>query len=328
MNRYRDAFPAALDMANADYQLEKYISTNDLFGVGKNLERVAFDYVKKNETLGSRVFQIHNIKYHITIASPKKGEKPVDVPKKIACYKVYKVNNREHAIGMGFNLLKQPDLVVNYCNAANKTGTSYFIFDENGKKLEMGLKNVKESARYVSTNCVDYVTRQYFTTIVNKTQKEYEAAGGNWNTLPFPIKVVFIDWCYQHGNIKSSPSMIARAKEGNWVGVAKEITDSDTYDDTSKMRCARNAQIVMKWEQRNNRYFDMTRQYAQLRNDMAKNNTTPPKPGTPEHQQMMLGQKNYMATYNKAMRDSDNAADKKAAEKAKTKQTNKNGKQG
>lgn len=328
MNRYRDAYPAALDMANADYQLEKYISTNDLFGVGQNLERVAFNYTKKNETLGSRVFQTHTLKYTITVASPKKGGKPIKIPKKVDCYKVYKVNNREHAIGMGFNLLKQPELVVNYCKSANKTGASYFIFDENEVPLEMKVKNVKNSARYVSTNSIDYVTRQYFTTIINKTQKEYEAAGGNWDTLPFPIKVVFIDWCYQHGNIKSSPSMIARAKEGNWVGVAKEITDSNTYDDTSKMRCARNAQIVMKWEQRNNRYFDVTRQYTQLKKDMAEHNVQPPKPGTPEYNQMMLGQKNYMANYSKSMRDADAAADKKAAEKAKMEQAEKNGKKG
>ena len=112
------------------------------------------------------------------------------------------------------------------------------------------------------------------------------------------------------------------------VGVAKEITDSDPYDDTSKMRCARNAQIVMKWEQRNNRYFDMTRQYIQLKKDMAEHNVQPPKPGTPKYNQMMLGQKNYMANYSKSMRKADAAADKKAAEKAKIEQAKKNGKKG
>lgn len=328
MNRYRDAFPAVLDMANADYQLEKYISTNDLFGVDKNLERVAFNYTKKNETLGSRVFQVQTLSYIITTPSPKKNEKPIKILKKVDCYKVYKVNKREHAIGMGFNLLKQPELVVNYCQSLNKTGATYFIFDENKVPLELSIKNVKDTTRYVSTNCIDYVTKQYFTTVVNKTQKEYEASGGNWSTLPFPIKIVFIDWCYQHGNIKSSPSMIARAKEGNWVGVAKEIIDSDTYDNVAKMRCARNAQIVMKWEQRNNRYFDMTRQYAQLKKDMTENKTLPPKPGTPEHKRMMLGQQQYMLSYNKTLRDIDSVSDKKAAEKAKSQQNKKTGKKG
>lgn len=242
-----------LSMVTNNYNLSSYVDINKLLNAtNSNYKIIAYEYIKKNETLGfyNKCFGKTIITY--TNTSDK------TIFKKIPCYKKYLDSKRIPTVSMGYNINAKWKDIQDYINHHPYK----YIFDKNKKPLKATKNNIK-NAVYFSSDMIDSLVVDEFNSIIHNLEKNHTKYGlTNWVDIPPPIKVVLVDITYNVGSLSKFKKMVDYINKRQWIEASKELMDSKAYETDARFRYCRNAQIILLWAKKDDPNYDDMLDYS------------------------------------------------------------------
>lgn len=279
----QDMFINNLNMATNSVGYSSYIDISRfLTATETNWTSIAYDYIKKNETLGhaNRCFGTTMIR-HKRLRTTFTGLFGTGSVTNLPCYKTYKDTKGIITVGMGYNVKANINDIV---FAASQYDWEC-CFDSNKRPMTIAqMKKNPSKIKYIDKRIVDAVTNKKYRDTIDKCKSSFT----DWDAIPYCVRIVIVDLGWNNGSVSGFKSFVKAVNERRWIDAAKELMDSKTYGTGpkgAKARFYRNAGLILKWARtQDETKYDSAMSYADksvLQNKaiwkkaQAKNNQNP-----------------------------------------------------